>query len=303
MKKNKNEINIMVVATMSSGKSTFINSLLGEEIMPTMNQACTAKITTISINNNANKCSALLSSNSGKYKRISNCNLKDVEYFNEDPQFDSMVIECSAWRVRNKRRTLLIHDTPGVNNASDNSHKKITEGFIQSMKSGLIIYVLNVSNIGVYDDYKLLKMVSSILKERKDIKILFVANKMDVINRNIEKPEAVMNNIKKYIESTGITNPRILPCSSDASFIFRKVIKNKHLTESEIDRFYSYFKLFNNKGYSLNNFAITNDELDMDKFIMIDDEPYRLAEILCAMGNTGINLVEQYIEEYIVKKK
>ena len=35
---------VIVLATMSSGKSTIINTLLGEDILPNENQACTAKI-------------------------------------------------------------------------------------------------------------------------------------------------------------------------------------------------------------------------------------------------------------------
>ncbi len=33
---------MVVVATMSSGKSTLINALLGKEILPSSNRACTA---------------------------------------------------------------------------------------------------------------------------------------------------------------------------------------------------------------------------------------------------------------------
>ena len=40
---DKNIFKVCVVATMSSGKSTFINSIIGEEIMPEKNEACTAR--------------------------------------------------------------------------------------------------------------------------------------------------------------------------------------------------------------------------------------------------------------------
>ena len=45
---NENEIFPMVVmATMSSGKSTLINALLGRQILPSRNEACTAKMYSI----------------------------------------------------------------------------------------------------------------------------------------------------------------------------------------------------------------------------------------------------------------
>ena len=34
---------MLVIATMSSGKSTLINALLGQQILPSKNEACTAK--------------------------------------------------------------------------------------------------------------------------------------------------------------------------------------------------------------------------------------------------------------------
>lgn len=40
---------MVVVATMSSGKSTLINALLGKEILPSSNRACTALRYSISL--------------------------------------------------------------------------------------------------------------------------------------------------------------------------------------------------------------------------------------------------------------
>ena len=46
-KKSKNRKNlkrVLVVSTMSSGKSTLINALIGQDLFPSRNDACTAKI-------------------------------------------------------------------------------------------------------------------------------------------------------------------------------------------------------------------------------------------------------------------
>ena len=47
------EFEINVVATMSSGKSTLINSLLSKKILPSSNEACTATITRIKDTDNS----------------------------------------------------------------------------------------------------------------------------------------------------------------------------------------------------------------------------------------------------------
>lgn len=44
---NNSVFPINVIATMSSGKSTLINALLGKKLMPSKNEACTATITEI----------------------------------------------------------------------------------------------------------------------------------------------------------------------------------------------------------------------------------------------------------------
>ena len=50
---------MLVMATMSSGKSTLINALLGEELLPSKNEACTAKIYSIIDDDNAEKINNL----------------------------------------------------------------------------------------------------------------------------------------------------------------------------------------------------------------------------------------------------
>lgn len=52
------EFEIAVVATMSSGKSTLLNSFLGKNLIPSKNQACTAKITRIEDDKSINFFSA-----------------------------------------------------------------------------------------------------------------------------------------------------------------------------------------------------------------------------------------------------
>lgn len=50
---DNNIFKVCVVATMSSGKSTFINSIIGEEIMPEKNEACTARTMSVLDNDSA----------------------------------------------------------------------------------------------------------------------------------------------------------------------------------------------------------------------------------------------------------
>ena len=63
------QYNVAVCATMSAGKSTFINAMLGSDYIPSKNEACTAKITTIRDNDNLNK---IMQKNKGRFSNIIN---------------------------------------------------------------------------------------------------------------------------------------------------------------------------------------------------------------------------------------
>ena len=72
------EFEIAVIATMSSGKSTLINAILGQELMPSKNEACTAKVSRIINNPNITNYSAIAYDKNGKvFKTITNASVED----------------------------------------------------------------------------------------------------------------------------------------------------------------------------------------------------------------------------------
>lgn len=50
---DQNVFKTCIVATMSCGKSTFINSIIGDEILPEKNEACTARTMAVIDNDGA----------------------------------------------------------------------------------------------------------------------------------------------------------------------------------------------------------------------------------------------------------
>ena len=62
------KIEICVASTMSSGKSTFINALLGHEVLPSENQACTGKLFKIE-NNPTEKTGKIVFKKNNKKKK------------------------------------------------------------------------------------------------------------------------------------------------------------------------------------------------------------------------------------------
>lgn len=64
------DFEIVVVAPMSSGKSTLINAILGRDLLPALNQATTAVITTIRDNDNAEEFTISAKNNSNDLLRF-----------------------------------------------------------------------------------------------------------------------------------------------------------------------------------------------------------------------------------------
>ena len=123
---NKKEIFPMVVmATMSSGKSTLINSLLGQEILPSRNEACTAKMYSILDDDKADSTLLYVTYKNGNTV-IKNENVaEELEAANNDDEVTDILIKGYVKGVINTDKALLIVDTLGPNNSRDESHQQV----------------------------------------------------------------------------------------------------------------------------------------------------------------------------------
>ena len=92
---------VAVVATMSSGKSTFLNAMLGARILPAKQEACTAKVYSIEDDDNAESFQARCVKNGtpGPWEPASSDCLKA---FNESDA-DEIEIIGNIKQIRNTR--------------------------------------------------------------------------------------------------------------------------------------------------------------------------------------------------------
>lgn len=79
---------MVVMATMSSGKSTLINALLGQQILPSRNEACTAKMYSILDDDQANETKIFVTYTNGEKYLVSVCE-KDFE---RESSFNRIII-------------------------------------------------------------------------------------------------------------------------------------------------------------------------------------------------------------------
>ena len=184
---------INVIATMSSGKSTLINALLGRKLMPSRNEACTAKITEILDNGEDCFTAFVYDRNGNKIRAIDQLGYDDISQLNDDANVSKIAAEGNIPFLDKSDIALMLVDTPGPNNSQNQEHHNITEHLINNDANSLILYVLNGTQLSTNDDASLLKeVVAQIKNGGKQVRdrFLFVINKMDCFNpeeENIEK--------------------------------------------------------------------------------------------------------------------
>lgn len=291
----------LVVSTMSSGKSTLINALVGTELLPSMNRACTSRVMAILDNDKMNNFVAYIVDRNNKYSRIDHVDKRKVIEFNKSHDIEEMIIEGEIKGVRNSKKSLLLIDTPGINNALNSSHEQITKGVLNEYKESLILYVINAQQIGTYDDSDFLDYIANKVNQNSSFNIIFVINKMDLIDPEKENVQQVVNNCCTYIKNKGFETPTIIAVSAESALIFKKVLKKVPLSEFEEENFERNFNYFKRKDFSLVDYAILGDGRNINKKIIIDGNTYNNAQIMAALENTGIPLLEREIDQRIIR--
>ena len=221
---------VYVVATLSSGKSTLINAMLGRDLLPAANEATTATITRITDNKSmAGRFSAQRINKAGHVvDSDENVNLETLKQWNQWPDTQRIDIEGDILAMQQREDVrLVLTDTPGPNNSQNDEHERTTMGFIQdSQHNPLILYVLNATQLGTHDDRNLLRLVAKTMhkggKQSKD-RFIFVINKMDALDpENGEHLPSVLARVRQYLVDNGIENPMLYPVSANLTRLIRK---------------------------------------------------------------------------------
>ena len=149
------DFEVNVIATMSAGKSTLINSLLRQRLMPAKQEACTATITEIKDNDGKQFMAKAYDTNGTLLQVLPEVTLKDMETMNQDPNVSKIRIEGNIPFVSSDDVSLVLVDTPGPNNSRDPEHKAATYRMLSESSKAVVLYILNATQLAVNDDYNL----------------------------------------------------------------------------------------------------------------------------------------------------
>ncbi len=230
---------INVIATMSSGKSTLINALLGKKLMPSKNEACTATITEILDNDMEIFTAVAHDADDIVLQEIPELTYEVMNELNDDENVYRISATGNIPFLDANSTALMLVDTPGPNNSQKQEHKNTTYRAINSDANNLILYVLNGTQLRTNDDASLLSYVAEQIKRGgKQVRdrFLFVINKMDGFNPEEEDIEKVIKAAKRYLASYGIEDPQIFPCSAFTALNIRTYldgIDTENMTRTE----------------------------------------------------------------------
>ena len=305
---------INVIATMSSGKSTLINALLSNKLMPSKNQACTATITSIIDNGNL-PFKANVYYNDDTVKHIDNLDYETMEKLNGDKNVREIIVEGNIPFLDSEGMKLMLVDTPGPNSSQNTAHKTATYKIINNSSNNLILYVLNATNLTANDDYYLLDNISKQMKhggkQARD-RFLFVVNKADQFDPDNESIKKVISDTKDYLAKHGIYDPQIFLCSAETALNTRTSLKDvdiDKITRAEQKRLSSSAS----KALSYIDTFVENEDMHMEKYSVISPATKKEIEIELqkaieekdtkkqALIHCGIYSIEAAITAYVKK--
>lgn len=139
-----NDFNVYVIATMSAGKSTLINSLLGQKLMPSKQEACTAIITHIKDDDSmaGQPFKARVYKKNGSHDTIGELDYKTMDRLNSDPDVDEIKAIGEIPFVSSKDTSLILIDTPGPNNARNMDHRRVNQKVLDNRAMPLVLYIM-----------------------------------------------------------------------------------------------------------------------------------------------------------------
>ena len=227
-------------------------------------------------------------------------NREILDRLNSDEGISDFLIETDIESIKNTSRAFVLIDTPGVNNSEDERHGERTEEFLQKLKMGVVIYLMNATQLATNDDSLLLQqVVNHVKKQNGNVKIIFVINKIDALDLESESITGTVKRAKEYIVDHGIEKPIIYPLSARAAKSLRMVLYDREMTKRERRRVEDIYEHYKSQDNNMMDFAMI-DDLSEETY-EIGDEKVSAQQLRRAIDNTGITAIEKRLEAYMME--
>lgn len=296
---------VTVIATMSSGKSTLLNALIGKKIFPSENRACTSTYLKFTNRPKIVRETGLATGNHSDSRW--DLTYEDIASWNSSSGIERIEVEGKMNSVSMlKKHSVSFVDTPGTNNSRNRNHEAVTQGVLVQKNSDVILYVLNATNLAPDDDKTLLQQV---IKHLGDQQIIFLLNKTDQLD--LEADDNITESLsiaRSHVMELGILSPIIIPISSYAAGLFRNILDNSLLTKRETRDALSLLELFRIPEYDMNRYvdrglmkSLPQSSIRVGSYrtIQVGQKFVNSREIVAAIKKTGIHILERLLLQEI----
>lgn len=308
------DFEVNVVATMSAGKSTLINALLRQKLMPAKQEACTATITKIRDKDLDSFRATVYDKNGQLVETHPELNFNIMDSLNSNPLVSTIYVEGDIPFVTSEDVSLVLVDTPGPNNSRDPEHKAATYRMLSESSKTVVLYILNATQLAVNDDNNLLNHVADSMrvggKQSKD-RFIFVVNKVDDFKQGEDSVVNAIEKVRKYLEDKGIKNPNIYPATALSALDIRTFLKDVDLSKLNImdddidtnimEAVTKVKKLNRNEELHLENYApltpSIRGEITAELAITKESKDAKAEALI----HTGIIPIESAIRMYVAK--
>lgn len=210
------QYDVVVCGEVKKGKSSFINALMGDEVLPTNTQVATSQVFRI-INSDVEEYSLVFTD--GQRQRISRKDLSrygsqvDADLYGE-PIFRGRQLDYIEVKhpIPSLPKSVALIDTPGIG-ALYAAHEQITRNYLS--KAAAVIFIIDPKNPIVIKEREFIESALKVTKQ-----IMFVMTKMDnydehVIATMISRNEEIL---APYGKQTAFGRISIQPVSSTLLF-------------------------------------------------------------------------------------
>ncbi|MFO0099824.1 MAG: dynamin family protein [Aphanizomenon sp.] len=300
----KQKYQVAVIAAMKAGKSTFLNSIIGVDVLASETAACTICRTDV-LHIPADQTPRLLEYREGERKpiviaegnegEIQKKFLDRTREIRETGNRDNTIsfeiehpIEAISGLSSLAGFTLV--DTPGPNEweSAQFNTVELKRTALEALRTcNAILFVLNYAS---YKDNAVSELFKDLVENRQEIlesekgKIYFILNKVDQKTEKDKDIDEVIQDLKRELSNFGFPNPIIYPASSRQGLL-AKLIQQEKATKGQIKDFKKFFSA---------KYATENEDGDQ-----VIPAPHKIAPR--ALEESGIPTIQSTVIETITK--
>ena len=319
------DFEVVVAATMSSGKSTILNALIGKPLLPTKNEACTSSVFRIRDVDGLSGVRGRKAVGAGTPSQWQTVDRSTLELWNS-ASVEEIHVEGDFPHIANHGANLVLVDTPGPNNSLNRDHATATHHVLRNAGYRAVVYVINATQFGVDDERTLLEALHRELAAReKTADIVFAVNKVDSLDLEHESPSELVREVRLYLQSLGFRDPLVIPTMASLSLGIRSVLGSPgtrgtaSLSERQQRRLLSdvrlvqegedaYLDALHSPGLGLGLHTPIGDAREsrysgQAKTVVLSGESLAVADLLHADILTGIPLLEEFLDKGVATRR